>query len=567
MRETGAVTGGRRSGSRPAVQLTETAPRDPLALGRTAYLRGAWGEARRQLSAAGALHPLTAADLDRLGVAAFLTGEEATAAQSWASASQTWAGQGAPGHAARSAFWLGVTLLQRGEHARGGGWLARARRLAGAAGDCVECGYLRIPAGLEALERGDGDSAEAVFADVVRTAERFGDPDLRALGNLGRGQALILAGQPGTGTDLLDEAMVAVTAAEVSAIPSGIIYCAVILTCRKLFDLERAGEWTAALSRWCAEQPDLKAYRGQCLVHRSEIMQSRGEWSQAMTEVRRACERLADPPGDPALGMAYYQLGELQRLRGDFGEAERSYRRASAEGHSVQPGLALLRLAQGRTQHALAAIRTAVEEARGTADRARVLLADVEIALAAGEVSSARSAAAELADIAEAFDMPYLRVVVGYARGSVSLCEGDPAAACAELRRTWPAWQRLDLPYEAACVRLRMAQAYRQLADHDSAELELDAARRVFERVGAAPALQRVRELARRAPERAPGSLTRRELEVLRLVATGATNAEIARSLVLSEKTVARHLANIFGKLEVSSRAAATAYAYRHGLA
>lgn len=540
---------------------------DPLGLGRSAYLRRAWGQARRELAEARRRRSLAAADLDRLGVAAYLSGDEDTAGDAWAAASRAWVGEGEPASAARSAFWLGVTLSQRGEHARGGGWLARAGRFADEAGDCVERGYLRIPQGLAALERGDHTGAEAEFAEAQRTAERFGDPDLAALGNLGRGQSLVLGGQVTAGVGLLDEAMVAVTAEEVSPIPAGIVYCAVILTCRATFDLRRAQEWTEALSRWCENQPELRPYRGQCLVHRSELMQLRGEWSAAMAEVGRACEHLADPPGDPVLGMAHYQQGELLRLRGEFERAEQSYRRASDSGHAVQPGLALLRLAQGRVAHALAAIRAAVEEAPGTVERARVLLAYVEITLAAGEVSAARSATDELAGIATAFDTPYLRAVVGYARGSVLLCEGDPAAACAQLRRVWPVWRELDLPYEAARVRLRMAQAYRQLADHDSAELELDSARRVFERVGAAPALERVRELARAAPGRTSGGLTRRELEVLRLVATGATNAEIADSLVLSDKTVARHVANIFGKLGVSSRAAATAYAYRHDLA
>jgi len=310
----------------------------------------------------------------------------------------------------------------------------------------------------------------------------------------------------------------------------------------------------------------LKPYRGQCLVHRSEIMQLRGEWADAMDEVRQAREHLSDPPGDPVLGMALYQQGELLRLRGEFARAETCYREASGCGHTMQPGLALLRLAQGRLDDAAAAIGRTLTEAEGVVERSRVLAACVEVKLAAGDVEAARAAVDELDEIAAAFDSPYLRAVVGYAHGCVLLADGDASGANVALRRARVAWHELDAPFEAARVRLQMARACSQQGDHDTAEMELDAARRVFEQLGAAQALEQVRELMGRAAAPSTGGLTPREVEVLRLVATGATNREIADSLVISDKTVARHVSNMFTKLGLYSRAAATAYAYEHDL-
>lgn len=502
-----------------------------------------------------------------LGTAAYLTGRVDAAAGAWERAHRAFAERSEVGRAVRCAFWLVLTFAQRGEHARAGGWLGRAQGVLEAARlDCVEQGYLRVPVALQALQGGDLAAAYAGFSEIVETADRFGDPGLTALGQLGCGQALVTAGQVARGTRMLDEAMLAVTTGEVPPLLAGTIYCGVIIACQQAFDLRRAQEWTAALSRWCAAQPDLKPYRGQCLVHRSEIMQLRGDWTDAMEEVRQACEHLADPPGDPVLGMALYQQAELLRLRGELARAEQTYRRASHLGHPVQPGLALLRLAQGRVDDARAAIRRVAEETEDAVERARVLAAYVEIALAAGDAEAARAAAGKLETIAVGFDTPYLWAVVGYARGSVLLAD-DPAAACAALRRSWRAWRELDAPYEAARVRLQIARACRQLGDHDTAEMELDAARRVFTQLGAIPALEEVRRLVGAKPPSAPAGLTAREVEVLRLVASGVTNREVADTLVISEKTVARHTANIFAKLGVSSRAAATAYAHRHGLA
>jgi ATP/maltotriose-dependent transcriptional regulator MalT len=540
---------------------------DPVAAGRDAFDRWAWREAYERLAAADQLGTLGAADLDRLGMAAYLIGGMDDTAAAWERAHREYVAAGEVARAVRCAAWLGLTLLLDGEHARGGGWLGRAaRELDDAALDCVEHGYLKIPAGLQALFGGDPATAQAVFVEISGIADRFGDPDLRALGRLGQGQALVARGDATTGVSMLDEAMVAVTAGEVSPIAAGLIYCSVIIACREVFDLRRAQEWTSALSRWCASQPDLKPYRGQCLVHRSELMQLRGQWADALAEVQQACEHLADPPGDPVMGMALYQQAELLRLRGELDRAVENYRQASAWGHPVQPGLALLRLAQGRVADAYPAIRRAVGEADGPVERSRILAAYVEIALAAGDGGAARTGVEELERIAVAFDSGYLRATVGYAHGSVLLADGDPAGACAALRRAWLDWQELDAPYETARVRLLMAQACRRLEDNDTAELELDAARRVFEQLGAGPSLAEVRRLATAGPGPAEGGLTAREVEVLRLVATGASNREIADALVISDKTVARHVSNMFSKLDISSRAAATAYAYEHGL-
>lgn len=540
-----------------------------VAQGREFYARRAWRDAYEELSKVDDLTPLAADDLDRLATAAYLIGRDEPAVLAFQRAHHEFREHGDVGRAVRSAFWLGLFLVLRGRMAEGAGWLGRAHRLLEEQpADVVEHGYLLIPAALQVLESGDPRQAHEMFDETARIADRFGDQDLIALSRLGRGQALVAGGEARRGVAMLDEAMLAVTTGDVSPVAAGIVYCAMIIACRDIFDWRRAQEWTAALSRWCATQQDLKPYRGQCLVHRSEIMQLRGDWPDAMVEAEQACERLADPPGDPVLGMAHYQLAELLRLRGDFSRAEQAYRRSGESGHPVQPGLALLRLAQGRVDEAEAAIRRVVAEAEADrVKRCRVLAAYIEIVLAAGDVDAARAAADELAEFAADIDAPYLRAVAGAKRGAIMLADGDFRSACVALRRAWTSWQELDAPYEAALVRLLMTEACRRLADHDTANMELDAARRVFEQLGATPALKRAAELSGKPRSGAPDGLTPREVDVLRLVATGAGNREVADRLVISQKTVARHMSNIFVKLGITSRAAATAYAYEHELA
>ncbi|PSL08309.1 LuxR family transcriptional regulator [Haloactinopolyspora alba] len=538
---------------------------DARARARVAFEHQAWGEAYEQLTAADRHTALGPDDLERLALAAHLTGRMEKAADGWERAHQVFVAHGETARAVRCAFWLGMTLFLRGHHARGGGWMARGRRLLEEMpADSVERGYLMVPTALQALGSGDPAAASTLFAAVSDIADRFGDPDLVALGRLGRGQSLVTMGQASEGVALLDDAMLTVTTGDVSPLAAGIVYCAVIIACRDIFDLRRAQEWTAALSRWCAEQPDLKPYRGQCLVHRSEIMQLRGEWSDAMAEVQEACAHLADPPGDPVMGSAMYQQGELLRLRGEFTKAEAAYREAGNWGHAAQPGLALLRLAQGRGSDAEAAIRRVIDEATGPVERARVLSAYVEIMLAGGHVEAGRSAADELAATAEAFATPYLRAVAGYAQGAVLLTEGDATAAGSVLRESWTSWCELGAPYEAARARALIGVVCLRMGDTDSASVECDGARRVFEELSAVPDLARLEALFR--PAATGSSLTSREVEVLGLVATGMTNQQIAAELVISEHTVRRHVQNIFGRLGLSSRAAATAYAYRHGL-
>lgn len=542
---------------------------EALQAGRDAFRRHIWTEAYEQLALSDAAEPpLQGPDLDRLAQAAYLTGRQDEADAAWERAHRALTDEGAPGPAARCAFWLGLTLALHNHHERAGGWFARAARLLETARvEPVERGYLLLPAGLQAMGGGDHRAAEAVFIEAARLADRYDEPDLIALSRLGQGQALIGAGDTVRGRELLDEAMVAVTTGEVSAITAGIVYCAVIIACRDSFDVHRAAEWTAALSRWCDAQPGLKPYQGQCLVHRSEIMQLRGDWTDALAEVQQACAHLAGVPGDPAVGMAHYQRAELLRLRGAFTRAEEAYRQAGRWGHPPQPGLALLRLAQGRADDAVAAVRRVAAEAENDpVRRSRVLAAYAEILLAAGDTAAARQAAEELGTAADALASPYLRAVAAAALGAVLLAEGRSDGAWDQLRAAWSAWQELEAPYEAARVRVLMAEACEALGDHDTAELERDAARAVFEHLGAAPQLSRLARLGT-SGGRFPGGLTPREAEVLRLVAGGATNREIAATLVISEKTVARHLNNMFTKLGVSSRTAATAYAYEHGLA
>jgi DNA-binding CsgD family transcriptional regulator len=540
---------------------------DALDRGRESFDRRAWGDAYARLAAATRAGPLEPEDTERLAMAAHLVGRDAESTDIWARAHREFLNREDTEGAARCAFWLGFRLLFQGERARSGGWLARARRLLDEARrDSVVLGYLLLPAAIRRLEEGDGAGAHAVFGEAAEVGRRFGDTDLVTLARHGQGRALIRQNQLAAGVALLDEVMVAATAGELSPSIVGDVYCSVLEACHEICDLHRAQEWTAALSDWCASQPELIAHRGQCLVRRAELLQLHGAWPDAMDEAQRACERLSDQPGRLAAGAAFYQRAELHRLRGEFSKAEEAYRQAGQRGRPPQPGLSLLWLAQGRGDAALAAVCRAVDEPHDRQTRARVLGACVEIMLAANQVASARAAADELAEIAAGLDAPLLRALSTQAAGAVLLAEGAPRAALPALRRASTIWRELDAPFEAARVGVLLGQAHRELGDDDSADMETDAARQIFRRLGAAPDLARVETLPRAAAATRRGPLTTREVQVLRLVATGKTNRAIADDLVISEKTVARHVSNIFTKLALSTRAAATAYAYRHEL-
>ena len=540
---------------------------DALQHGRASFERRAWGAAYAELSAACQEAPLEPEDLERLATVAYLVGRDDESVEIWARAHHGFLSRGDVERAVRCAFWLAFGLLDRGEPVRGGGWVARARRLLhDGQHDCVEQGYLLLPVALRCIAEGDNAGADAAFGRAAEIGGRFGDPDLVALARHGRGRALIRMGNIGEGVSLLDEAMVAVEAGELSPIVVGDVYCSVIAGCLEIFDLRRAQEWTAALSRWCAAQPDLVPYRGPCLVRRSEIMQLHGAWQDATDEAQQACERLSHPPGQPAVGAAFYQRAELHRLRGEFAQAEEAYRQANRWGRKPEPGMAQLRLAQGQVDAAEAAIRRVVDEAQDRMARSRLLPAYVEIMLAVNDVPAARAAADEMNAIAAVLEAPLLRGVSSHATGAVLLAEGDARTALAAFRRAWAAWQELGAPYGAALVRALIGLACRQLGDEDTARMELDAARCVFQQLGAAPDLHRVEALFRKAAGTSFGRLTAREVQVLRLVAAGRTNRAIAADLFISEKTVARHVSNMFTKLGLSTRAAATAYAYEHGL-
>jgi ATP/maltotriose-dependent transcriptional regulator MalT len=503
---------------------------------------------------------LTGDDLDAVAEAAHWRGHPDESIVAYQKAYDAHRAAGADRRAALSAVLLACHLHFQGDHVRADGWVARALRALGEADEGAEHGYplhLEIPALLAA----DPAAAEASARRMQDLGERYGDDSLVALGVFYEGRALVRQARVREGLAKLDEAMLAAVSDRLEPIWTGTIYCGLLDACHELVDLRRARAWTEAMTRWCAPLPPASLHPGICRLHRVEILDLGGAWADAEAEASAAC---GDMVGIDVFAVAdgRYLLGELHRRRGDLAGAEEAYLGAHEAGRDPQPGLALLRLAQGRTDAAAASIAAALVACSGGAlARARLLAAQVEIALAAGDAGVAEAAAEEIADTAARFDSDGLRAVADRCRGAVCLARDQAVAALASLRLAFEAWQQLEVPYEAARTRVLLADAYRSLGDEDAARRECAAARRVFERLGAGPDLR-----ALDAGDVRPGGLTPREVEVLRLVAAGQSNREVAANLVISEKTAARHVANIYAKLGLSSRSAATAFAHRHAL-
>ena len=536
---------------------------EDLVRAREAYDRRDWVNAYDELSAVDPTQ-MDAGAFATLATVAYLLGRKNDCVQALQRAYRAHVDAADPLGAVRCAFWLARLLLMGGEAAVGSGWAARAQRLLDEQpDDVVERGYVRILDMFQHIGSGEFGPAVEIAAEIEQYGRRFRDPDLVAMGLTAQGRLLLYGGRVPDGLALLDEAMASLAAGEVSIVFAGDIYCTMIEGCQEICDIGRAAEWTAALTAWCDAQPGLVAYTGQCAVHRGQIMRLHGAYDEALIEFERAVQRYVQAGTEAAAGLTFNERGDVVRIRGELGEAEAAYERASRYGYEPQPGLALLWLARGRVEEALGAARRLLAEPRDPVHRSHLLPGLVEIFLAAAAVDEAHAVSTELTDIATAFGCAAPRAMAAYAAAGVALARGDAAGAVPELRRAMRIWNELDAPYESARCRLQLGRALRSLGDERSASSELMAARQVFASLGARPAEQ---EAARLLSRDAPGGLSRREIEVLGLVAAGKSNQQIAQALVLSEKTVARHLSNIFTKLDVTSRTAAAAYAFQHDL-
>ena len=537
---------------------------EELLRAREAFDRRDWVAAYEGLSVAGN-DALLAADFADLATAAFLLGRHNDCIKALQRAHQAHLDAGDQHAAVRSAFWLAMTLMDRGEYAVASGWISRADRLLEACEqDIVERGYVLFFRMLGHILSGDPVTGLDEAAALTSYGRRFGDWDLLASGLMAQGRCLLYLGRVPEGVQVLDEAMVGVTTGEVSPIFAGHTYCSLIEACQEISDFDRVEQWTTALTTWCGAQVGLVPFTGQCAVHRGQVMRVRGAFEQAIAELDDAAARYVAAGTPAAAGLACAERGELLRIRGAYDAAEDAFEQAVGLGYDPQPGHALLALARGRTDDACAAVRRVLREPRDVIHRSQLLPGAIEVLLAGNDLAAVRPLVAELDAVADAFDSSSLKAMAGYAVGALALAEDRPEDALEALRAALQRWRKLGWPYETARTQVLVGRSLREVGDEDSAAAELRAAARALTALGATPAAQEVDRLL--APDPLPGGLTAREAEVLRLVAAGRSNSEIAAVLFLSEKTVARHLSNIFSKLDVSSRTAAAAYAYEHGL-
>lgn len=537
---------------------------DDLVQARSDYERGDWAAA---LDLWSGVDPsaMSADDLHAAALAAYLLGRRDISVDFHQRAFALYLRAGAPEGALRCCFHLAVLFGSGGEHALEGGWTSRAERLLEELDDiAVEHGYVALLRMYRHIGSGDiSAAAEAAQAATV-AGRRHRDPDLLGLGLSSQGRLGIYSGRVVEGLALLDEAMAGAAAHELTPVVFGHVYCAAIEGCQEISDFGRVAEWTSALHRWCSAQPGMVAFTGQCSVHRGQLMRVHGAWSEALVEFEGAIERYHRAGFLAAVGAAEYERGEVLRQRGEYGPAEAAYERSSEHGYDPQPGLALLWLARGSTDAAETAVRRLLAEVSEPVAECRLLPPAIDVFVAAGSLEEVGAVADRLNELADHFGTEVLRATAAFSAGITQFAVGDAAGSLPYLRRAGQLWAKVQNPYEVARVRLATGRVLGTLGDTESARKELERACATFRELGATPDAEEAERLLGRDGH--AGGLTGREVEVLRLVASGQSNAQIAQTLVLSEKTVARHLSNIFVKLQVGSRTAAAAYAFEHRL-
>ncbi len=544
--------------------VTADAP-DILAAARSLLAQWAWAEAFDAARLADVAPGRAEADrLDIVAEAAWWLGRLDACIEAREQAYARYETLGDRRRAGQCAVWLWEHHQIKARPAIAGGWLRRARRALGADTESIEFGNLVLREAEVAHGSGDLDGATTLARDALRLGQELSSADLEAEALQTIGRVLIDAGRPADGLGHLDEAMLSAVEGRLSPYTTGKVYCSLISACEELGDPRRAAEWTDATLRWSENHP-LAMWPGICRVHHAALLQLRGDWGAAEREARQACAEL-DGFHVPNVAAGYIEIGEIRRRLGDLDAAEEAFARAEELCGQQSAGLALVRLAQRRIDAATAIItRMLAENAWNQLACGKLLPASVQIAVAAGDLDIAATAVSELERIATDYQSPMLSAAALSSRGRLQLAQGDASAACATLRQALHRWQQLEVPYEVATVRLLLGQACRDCGDEDGATRSLASAAAIFDRLGASLDARHIRDVT--SPSSLPAGLTAREAEVLSLVASGQTNREIAATLHLSERTVARHLSNIFTKVGVTSRTAAAGFAYESGLA
>jgi DNA-binding CsgD family transcriptional regulator len=531
-----------------------------LTRARELHTASRWGEACAEYAAADAEQPLAVNDLEAYAEAAQVSARGDEAVALLRRLFDLRVGANEPGDAAYTAFWLWWALFTNNEVVQANGWLKQVGRALGP--DLAASPWLRIPEAMFLGMTGNHSHADELLSAVVEGSHGEVVPWALSVW----GQTLIDAGRLDDGLDRLEEAMAALLHDGLSPRVTPWIYCAAVRGCCLARDFARARAWNRSMARWLDSLGSLGgAYLGNCRIYRSRLMCLTGAWPDALDEIAAVCVDLDGHTGW-VCGHAFYQLGEVRRLRGEWDAAEEAYRRAAENGCPTQPGLSLLRLAQGDVDAASAGVRRALTEVTATPDRLDLLKAAVTIYLQDGKTEAARDAVAEFEETAGATPMPVIKAEASAARAALALSEGEAGSALPLLRRAAGAWQEQDAPHEVAKLNVLIGQACRALGDYDGAQLEFSAARETFERLGARPDLAQLDLIVAGDADSETHGLTRREIEVLRAIAQGKSNRAIANELHLSERTVHRHVSNIFTKLDVDSRTAAVTCAIKQGI-